>query len=156
MCSASWDYTNVFEQHVKSGPWIHLLRALPPTHCTTDKNNTPCHVKNFQVELLIINADSFEGERKQHLTARTFDEPVMKKVSMQNTNLFCSTLEWFCASAFLSCIVNRQMPFYIYFLTLRVLQISQYNFLSAKNLGAVEDFLSSIHPQHLKTQQTER
>lgn len=46
---------------------------------------TILYVNNFQAELLIINADSSEGESKQHLAARTFNENVIKEFRLRTT-----------------------------------------------------------------------
>lgn len=43
------------------------------------------------MELLIINADSFEGETKRHLAAIAFNENIVKEHSLQMTSDFYST-----------------------------------------------------------------
>lgn len=49
------------------------------------------YINSFQVELLIINADSFEGETKRHLAAIAFNENIVKEHSLQMTSDFYST-----------------------------------------------------------------
>lgn len=48
-------------------------------------------INSFQAELLIINADSFEGETKWHLAAIAFNENIVKEHSLQMTSDFYST-----------------------------------------------------------------
>lgn len=49
------------------------------------------YINSFQVELLIINADSSEGETKWHLAAIAFNENIVKEHSLQMTSDFYST-----------------------------------------------------------------
>lgn len=53
--------------------------------CRRGDRSTILYVNNFQVELLIINADSSEVESKQHLAARTFNENVIKEFRLRTT-----------------------------------------------------------------------
>lgn len=84
--------------------FICCVPSLSPSPSIAPLTGTILYANNLQVELLIINTDSSEGENKQHLAARTFNEPVMREFSLQNTNLFFSMLEWLRVSAFLFCM----------------------------------------------------
>lgn len=68
---------------------------------------------NRQVGLLIVYADSSEGESKQHLAGRAFNERVIQELSLQTTKWAIAHSTDFSTSPLLSCPPRLEVGLHI-------------------------------------------
>lgn len=80
----------------RSALCVHLYVAFLLSCLAWSDTRAILSINNFRKELLIINAENSERERKQRFTARTFNENAIKAISLQTTKWICkATLPFF-------------------------------------------------------------
>lgn len=108
MHHSSLDYTSVFCNGLNQTLWF--IGCVPSLSCSpviAPLTGTIPYANNLQVKLLINNI-----ALKVKTNSIWQQELLMSlswEFSLQSTNLFLRMLEWFCASAFLFCMLNIQI-----------------------------------------------